>query len=171
MYLTKLKLDAEERWALAGRLLPPDFDFRNMLTLSAQQIIDFLSGLDLGEEAIGEPAAPIEHDQEVWACGVTYSRSRDAREIETDVKDVYAKVYTAERPELFFKAIGWRVRGNQSAIRIRKDSHWNVPEPELTLLINSLGEIIGYCVGNDVSSRNIEGENPLYLPQAKLHQR
>ncbi|NLA39916.1 MAG: fumarylacetoacetate hydrolase, partial [Smithella sp.] len=78
-------------------------------------------------------------------------------------------VYDAERPELFFKAIGWRVKGTQSPIRIRRDSHWNVPEPELTLLVNSFGEILGYCVGNDVSSRDIEGENPLYLPQAKMY--
>ena len=113
--------------------------------------------------------APIEYDQEVWACGVTYSRSRDAREAETDIKNVYDLVYEAKRPELFFKAIGWRVKGPQSAIRVRRDSRWNVPEPELTLLVNSHGEILGYCVGNDVSSRNIEGENPLYLPQAKMY--
>jgi len=117
----------------------------------------------------GNPLPPIEYDQEVWACGVTYSRSRDAREAETDIKNIYDRVYEAKRPELFFKAIGWRVKGTQSAIRIRKDSHWNVPEPELTLLINRFGEILGYCAGNDVSSRNIEAENPLYLPQAKMY--
>ncbi|MCB0192126.1 MAG: fumarylacetoacetate hydrolase family protein, partial [Anaerolineae bacterium] len=83
--------------------------------------------------------------------------------------DVYEKVYMAERPELFFKAVGWRVVGHQMPIRIRRDSHWNVPEPELTLVINARREIVGYCVGNDVSSRDIEGANPLYLPQAKVY--
>src|SRR5205814_5485289 len=84
-------------------------------------------------------------------------------------KDVYARVYDAARPELFFKAVGWRVVGHQQAIRVRADSRWNVPEPELTLVINAGGEIVGFCAGNDVSSRDIEGENPLYLPQAKVY--
>ena len=87
------------------------------------------------------------------------------------MKDVYEKVYAAERPELFFKAVGWRVMGHQMPIRMRQDSHWNVPEPELTLVINSSKEIVGFCVGNDVSSRDIEGANPLYLPQAKMYGR
>jgi 2-dehydro-3-deoxy-D-arabinonate dehydratase len=85
------------------------------------------------------------------------------------VGDVYARVYDAERPELFFKALGWRVAADGAGIRIRGDSAWNVPEPELVLVINRLGEIVGYCAGNDVSSRSIEGENPLYLPQAKVY--
>jgi len=105
----------------------------------------------------------------VWASGVTYLRSREAREAESTVRDVYARVYDAQRPELFFKATGWRVAGHQAPIRIREDSHWNVPEPELTLVINAHREIVGYCAGNDVSSRDIEGENPLYLPQAKVY--
>jgi len=113
--------------------------------------------------------APIEPGQEVWAAGVTYLRSRQAREIESDIKDVYEKVYLAERPELFFKANGWRIVGHQMPVRIRHDSHWNVPEPELTLVINAHREIIGFCVGNDLSSRDIEGANPLYLPQAKVY--
>ena len=114
--------------------------------------------------------APVEPAHEVWACGVTYLRSRQAREAESTVKDVYARVYEAKRPELFWKAIGGRVVGHQSAIRVRDDSAWNVPEPELTLVVNSIGEIVGFCVGNDVSSRDIEGENPLYLPQAKVYE-
>jgi 2-dehydro-3-deoxy-D-arabinonate dehydratase len=100
---------------------------------------------------------------------VTYRRSREARQLESDVGDVYERVYEAERPEIFFKATGWRVVGHGMPIRIRQDSQWNVPEPELTLVINRHQDIVGFCVGNDVSSRDIEGENPLYLPQAKIY--
>ena len=121
------------------------------------------------ESVVGEEEAPIDPQQEVWAAGVTYLRSRDARKAESTVADMYQKVYEAERPEIFSKSIGWRVAGNGAPIRIRKDSHWNVPEPELTLVINCYKEIVGYCAGNDVSSRDIEGENPLYLPQAKIY--
>jgi 2-dehydro-3-deoxy-D-arabinonate dehydratase len=105
----------------------------------------------------------------VWAAGVTYLRSREARRVESQVADVYDRVYLAERPELFFKSLGWRVAGTGMPIRIRADSRWNVPEPELVLVINRHREIVGYCAGNDVSSRDIEGENPLYLPQAKVY--
>lgn len=126
-----------------------------------------LAGFDPQTEAL----PPISR-QEVWAAGVTYFRSRTARMEEAKAAgggDFYDRVYNAERPELFFKASPRRVVGTGQKIRIRRDSHWNVPEPELTLVINSLGEIIGYTVGNDMSSRNIEGENPLYLPQAKVY--
>lgn len=112
--------------------------------------------------------------QEVWAAGVTYMRSRDARMEEAKAGgggDFYDKVYEAPRPELFFKALPHRVAGPQHAVYIREDSTWNVPEPELTLFINSSGKIAGYTVGNDMSSRSIEGENPLYLPQAKVYER
>ena len=115
--------------------------------------------------------APIQH-QEIWASGVTYYRSREARVKESqDAQggDFYNKVYDAERPELFFKAIAQRTVGPGGHVRIRKDSKWNVPEPELTLFICSAGTIEGYTVGNDMSSRDIEGENPLYLPQAKSY--
>lgn len=169
MILTKHQLKDSERWALDGFLLSSEFDFKQLCRMHPAEVSAYLTSFPTGGEATGGPLAPIEYGQEVWASGVTYSRSRDAREAETDIKNVYDLVYEAKRPELFFKAIGWRVRGTQSAIRIRKDSHWNVPEPELTLLINSFGEILGYCAGNDVSSRNIEGENPLYLPQAKIY--
>lgn len=112
--------------------------------------------------------APID-TQEVWAAGVTYRRSRDARMEESTQKDVYDQVYDAERPELFFKASAHRVSDPGISLSIRSDSSWNVPEPELALVINRHGEIVGYTVGNDMSSRSIEGENPLYLPQAKIY--
>lgn len=115
--------------------------------------------------------APID-GQEVWASGVTYLRSKNARMEESKDAgggDFYDRVYDAPRPEIFFKATAGRVVGNGEKIRIRKDSKWNVPEPELTLFINTSGQISGYTVGNDVSSRDIEGENPLYLPQAKSY--
>ncbi|MGI8604567.1 MAG: fumarylacetoacetate hydrolase family protein [Verrucomicrobiales bacterium] len=114
---------------------------------------------------------PIE-SQEVWAAGVTYLRSRDARieESESSGADrLYDMVYEAARPELFFKATPSRVRGHGQTVRIRSDGTWNVPEPELTLAINRAGRIFGYTIGNDMSSRDIEGENPLYLPQAKIY--
>ena len=109
--------------------------------------------------------------QEVWAAGVTYLRSRDARKEESKESGgatFYDLVYNAERPEIFFKATAQRVVGNGGKVRIRKDSTWNVPEPELTLVITTNGKIVGYTIGNDMSSRSIEGENPLYLPQAKI---
>ena len=118
-----------------------------------------------------ECLAPI-GNQEVWAAGVTYIRSRQARMEEAKDAaggDFYARVYEAERPELFFKASAYRVVGHGKQVRIRKDSKWNVPEPELTLFICSEGTIEGYTIGNDMSSRDIEGENPLYLPQAKSY--
>ena len=115
--------------------------------------------------------API-GSQEVWAAGVTYEISREARMAESaaaGTADVYARVYDAVRPELFFKATAHRVAGPDAVIRIRSDATWNVPEPELTLAISASGAIFGVCAGNDVSSRDIEGENPLYLPQAKVY--
>jgi 2-dehydro-3-deoxy-D-arabinonate dehydratase len=110
--------------------------------------------------------------QEVWAAGVTYYRSRTARMEESERSGgdrFYDLVYEAERPELFFKATARRVRGHLAEIRVRADSTWDVPEPELALAVSSRGEVFGYSVGNDVSSRSIEGENPLYLPQAKVY--
>lgn len=108
--------------------------------------------------------------QEVWAAGVTYERSRVARMEETaGAETFYDKVYTAKRPEIFFKGAASRVSGHNGPIRIRRDASWNVPEPEIAVLVSAHGEIAGYTVGNDVSSRDIEGENPLYLPQAKIY--
>ncbi len=112
---------------------------------------------------------PIDQ-QEVWAAGVTYRRSQTARMEESEAAaDCYDRVYNSPRPELFFKATPHRVAGPGQPVRIRKDSKWNVPEPELTLVLNSRAELVGFTVGNDMSSRDIEGENPLYLPQAKLY--
>jgi 2-dehydro-3-deoxy-D-arabinonate dehydratase len=128
---------------------------------------------DRGQQLLSNVLAPIEN-QEVWAAGVTYLLSRDARmeeSKESGASDVYSKVYDADRPELFFKALAHRVSAPGEEVYIRKDSSWNVPEPELTLYINSNGEIQAYTVGNDMSSRSIEGENPLYLPQAKVYER
>lgn len=115
--------------------------------------------------------API-GSQEIWAAGVTYLRSKTARMEESKESGgatFYDKVYEAERPELFFKATASRTVGTGGYVRIRSDSTWNVPEPELTLVVTSSGKIVGYSIGNDMSSRSIEGENPLYLPQAKVY--
>jgi 2-dehydro-3-deoxy-D-arabinonate dehydratase len=115
--------------------------------------------------------APIQ-SQEIWACGVTYYRSKVGRQEEsknTGGSEFYARVYEADRPEIFFKSTPYRAVGPGEKVNIRKDSTWDVPEPELTLAVTSSGKIIGYTVGNDMSSRSIEGENPLYLPQAKTY--
>jgi 2-dehydro-3-deoxy-D-arabinonate dehydratase len=127
--------------------------------------LDALPSLDPSDL---EWLAPAE-GQEVWAAGVTYLRSRQARLEEAAARDVYTRVYEAERPELFFKAAGWRVVAHGGAVGVRSDSDWNVPEPELVVLSNAHGEVVAYSCGNDMSSRSIEGENPLYLPQAKVY--
>ncbi|GHF40395.1 2-dehydro-3-deoxy-D-arabinonate dehydratase [Amycolatopsis bartoniae] len=126
-------------------------------------------------DAAGEPVSgarllpPLDGRMEVWAAGVTYLRSEEARREESADEDIYARVYRAERPELFFKAAAWRVMTDDEPIALRADSPNTVPEPELGLVLTSAGEIAGYVVVDDVSSRSIEGENPLYLPQAKIY--
>jgi 2-dehydro-3-deoxy-D-arabinonate dehydratase len=130
-------------------------------------------------EAVDVPGAPVADvillapidEQEVWAAGVTYLRSRDARMEESQEKTVYDRVYDAVRPEIFFKAMASRVSNPGEPVAVRSDSTWDVPEPELALVLTAGGEIAGYTIGNDVSSRSIEGENPLYLPQAKVYNR
>src|ERR1700761_1240653 len=129
--------------------------------------------LSPNDALLSQLLAPV-GSQEIWAAGVTYLRSRDARMEESKESggaSFYDKVYEAERPELFFKAQPHRVAAQDEDVYIRRDSSWNVPEPELTLFIDSKGEIQAYTIGNDMSSRSIEGENPLYLPQAKVYQR
>jgi 2-dehydro-3-deoxy-D-arabinonate dehydratase len=138
---------------------------------SLQVRLTAATAADLPRHRLGSQArllAPVDQ-QEVWACGVTYRRSRDARMEESQAKSVYDRVYDADRPEIFFKATGRRVIGPDQPVRIRRDSTWDVPEPEAALVVNSYLELIGLTVGNDMSSRSIEGENPLYLAQAKIY--
>jgi 2-dehydro-3-deoxy-D-arabinonate dehydratase len=149
---------------------------RDNLAAYLQEIIDDTTalGADVQNEFLNGPILPPIGTQEVWAAGVTYLKSRDARMEESEnsgAASLYDKVYDAPRPELFFKATAQRVSGHGAEVYIRKDSEWNVPEPELTLYINSKGNIQGYTIGNDMSSRSIEGENALYLPQAKIYEK
>jgi 2-dehydro-3-deoxy-D-arabinonate dehydratase len=169
MYLSHHQTATGPRWALEGSYLPQDFTLEGLLETPGAGVRRFLEDLD-SEGPAGDPLLPpIEPAHEVWASGVTYLKSREARELESTEADAYEKVYDAERPELFFKALGWRVVGHGDMVRVREDSRWNVPEPELVLVVNSEMEIVGYTAGNDVSSRDIEGENTLYLPQAKVY--
>jgi 2-dehydro-3-deoxy-D-arabinonate dehydratase len=134
-------------------------------------VIEMLADPDAGRIALSAATLlpPIDR-QEVWAAGVTYTRSRKARmEESTSAAACYDRVYEAPRPELFFKAMPYRVVGPEQAVRVRNDSTWTVPEPELALVLNSRMQLVGFTIGNDLSSRDIEGENPLYLPQAKVY--
>jgi 2-dehydro-3-deoxy-D-arabinonate dehydratase len=169
LYRTRngIYLQTERSW---HRLAAEEWD----ALFNRQDLYEYLSGLSFDYTAIPPPEpdtllAPIV-SQEVWAAGVTYFRSRTARMEES--KDAgggtfYDRVYAAERPEIFFKATPQRVAHPGQEMHLRRDSRWMVPEPELTLAINAFGQIIGYTAGNDLSCRDIEGENPLYLPQAK----
>lgn len=144
----------------------------DQLSQKVTDLISLLDPSDDAEKAVVEGVLPPVDSQEIWASGVTYFRSKLGRQEES--KDsggatFYELVYHADRPELFMKASGHRAVGHGGKVRIRKDSTWDVPEPELTLVISSTGKIIGYTIGNDMSSRSIEGENPLYLPQAKIY--
>lgn len=147
--------------SIAELLSLPLAEFRQRLSFLGDSQVD-ISGVEL--------LAPIDRRTEVWACGVTYQISREARIEESERSaDVYARVYDAERPEIFFKSAAWRAQGTGSFIAVRADSEVNVPEPEVALVVNSSCDIVGYTICNDVSSRSIEGENPLYLPQAKVY--
>ena len=151
------------------RLLAPEHAIADALRSGAGGLSALLREptTDVASEDV-RVLAPVD-TQEIWAAGVTYRRSRDARKDESTTADVYDRVYVADRPELFFKAAAWRVRALGETIGVRADSDWNVPEPELGIVVASDGSIAGYVIGNDVSSRSIEGENPLYLPQAKVY--
>jgi 2-dehydro-3-deoxy-D-arabinonate dehydratase len=148
--------------------LLPDASLDMALAGHGPSLADLVSapGSEVPTEA--RIVAPI-GSQEVWAAGVTYLRSRDARVEEATEATPYDRVYEAERPELFQKAAGWRARGPGDPIAVRGDSTWDVPEPELTLVLDAAARIVGYTIGNDVSSRSIEGANTLYLPQAKTY--
>ncbi|HLH01893.1 MAG TPA: fumarylacetoacetate hydrolase family protein [Bryobacteraceae bacterium] len=160
----------------SGKFVKVEADWDSLVArgdLSAFLKASVERGSSLDPAAVSAPLAPIV-SQEVWAAGVTYYRSRDARMEESKSAgggDFYDRVYSAERPELFFKATPHRVVGPGQPVAIRSDAKWSVPEPELTLLLTPKGQIAGYTIGNDMSSRDIEGENPLYLPQAKVYNR
>ena len=168
---------------LQGLLIEVDNDFYHIAEMDwdnfinddqlhekAKKAITQLKPISNAKDLIATQLDAPMSTQELWASGVTYFRSKQGRQEESKSAggaDFYARVYEAERPELFFKATRNRTVGNGGLVRIRKDSTWDVPEPELVLLMSSSGKIIGYTIGNDMSSRSIEGENPLYLPQAK----
>ncbi len=154
------------------------FDWDKLISSDDLQseLLNYVKRATASGESITDttPLLPPIGSQEVWAAGVTYFRSRDARMEEsksTGGGDFYDRVYSAERPELFFKATPNRVVGHHGRVAIRHDATWSVPEPELTLVVSSGGKIVGYTIGNDMSSRDIEGVNPLYLPQAKVYDR
>ena len=172
LYRTKKGILAEDA-GKAGLLKDKDWD----ALFNHKNLSSYLAkALKAAKPVKFDPAtapllAPI-GTQEVWAAGVTYYRSRDARMEESKAAgggDFYARVYEADRPEIFFKSTPHRVSGPGQKVRIRKDSKWNVPEPELAVVVNAAGAIIGWTICNDMSSRDIEGENPLYLPQAKVY--
>ena len=153
--------------ALAG--VPALADLLALPLSEIREICEKPDGHPVRPEEI-ELLAPADGRTEVWAAGVTYERSRAARVLESEGSaDVYDRVYAAERPEIFFKSAAWRVRGPGRAVSVRADSGVDVPEPELAAVLNYAGEVVGYTICNDMSSRSIEGQNPLYLPQAKIY--
>jgi len=176
LYNTKngVMLEYQDRWYSAADFSLDALIARDDLGCFLEATAPKLRVIDRSAAAPSEPLLPPIGSQEVWAAGVTYHRSRDARMEESESAgggDFYDRVYYAERPELFFKAAPHRVVGPGGKVAIRSDAKWSVPEPELVLLISPSGRILGYTIGNDMSSRDIEGENPLYLPQAKVYHR
>lgn len=170
-----VEIDGERRIARGlvddgpTELLAPEVTLERMLA-SSQSFTEHTSAPAVGAVPDGARLlAPVPHNETVWASGVTYERSRSARIEESHGLDFYDRVYDAPRPELFAKAVGHRVRAGGEAVAIRADATWSVPEPELALVVTARGELVGCTIGNDMSSRDIEGENPLYLPQAKTY--
>lgn len=160
MYLTRHPVADGAVWARDGQILPGTFNLGEWLAQPASTAIAQLTTMPVAAAAPDDLLAPIETPLEVWAAGVTYLRSRDARMAESTVNDIYQRVYDADRAEVFFKAPGWRVQSHGAPIRVRRDSNWNVPEPELVLVFNASLEIVAYTAGNDVSSRAIERRQP-----------
>ena len=155
--------DGVEFWTLPG--INTLAELLQMKLADIEKLVDGVAG----EQIYGELAAPVAAEIEIWGAGVTYLRSRDARKEESGAPDVYQRVYEADRPELFFKSSAVRTVGNGAEIGIRQDSFASVPEPEVAVLVNIFQEIIGLTICNDVTARTIEGENPLYLSQAKIY--
>ncbi|MCC7370035.1 MAG: fumarylacetoacetate hydrolase family protein [Chloroflexi bacterium] len=157
---------------VVARFKPPVATLPELLRLPLTEfraIVERTVALSSPPERDTTLLAPIDGQMEVWAAGVTYKRSEEARMEESGTPDVYSKVYNAERPEIFLKSTPRRVVGPDGVVVVRADSTWDVPEPELAVVVNAHAEIVGYTIGDDVSSRSIEGENPLYLPQAKMY--
>lgn len=154
-----------------GEFFSSNHSLTDLLSMGMQEARSIIEAANTSLKAPAHLVAPIDSHQEVWACGVTYLRSKVGRMEESDVPDLYSRVYEAERPEIFYKSIGWRVIPNGEPVGIRRDSGWDVPEAEVVLVVNSQQEIFGYTIGNDMSSRSIEGENTLYLPQAKSYEK
>ena len=165
-----VKVGAREQGESSAHLLAVE-NLAELLTLEKSTLLSTIRAALQSSETteVVRLLPPVDALTEVWAAGVTYKRSRAAREEESDQPDVYSRVYEADRPELFFKSVAWRVVGTGEPIGVRSDSAINAPEPEIALVCNSFGEIVGVTICNDVSSRSIEGENPLYLPQAKVY--
>jgi len=173
--LVRVVSGGDHRWcARVGeelRAFPAEASLGSLLSLSSAELAaSFARVMESGDPLVADAVvAPVDDDTEVWAAGVTYEVSREARMDESREATIYERVYDADRPELFFKSVGWRVQGPDQAIGVRADSVWNVPEPELAVVVNSDQELVGFTICNDVSSRSIEAENPLYLPQAKCY--
>ncbi|MCA2216958.1 fumarylacetoacetate hydrolase family protein [Jidongwangia harbinensis] len=170
-----LRAGGASRWAVRqdGAWGELDGTLADLLALpldQARAVVE-AAARDAGGDMPGDTTLPPIDQQEVWAAGVTYLRSRDGRKDESDHGSLYDHVYDNERPEIFFKSSPWRVVGDHDPVGIRVDSGWDVPEAEVGLVLNAAGEVFGYTLGNDMSSRSIEGENPLYLPQAKIYDR
>lgn len=166
----RLRLAAGDVDRGPSTLVPDDFSLDAILAGGGPNLEEALSAAHDPVAGEVEIEAPVE-SQEIWAAGVTYRRSRDARIEESIEPSPYDRVYEADRPELFLKAPGWRAVGTGASIGVRADSDWDVPEPELALVVDAAMRVVGYTIGDDVSSRSIEGANTLYLPQAKTYER